>query len=122
MGEDGLTRRSFLSMTLLGCLSLGGGSFIVSCQKKTEAERQGASGTEKAKPASGDPCIDVSGLTEQEKQTRVTNAYVGKSTIKGKECDDCRLFRTGDPCGTCELVKGPINPHGYCTEWVARTT
>jgi len=104
MNENRLSRRSFLGMTLLGCLSLGGVSFLASCQNKT------------------DPCADVSGLTEQERQTRVSNGYVGKSTVEGKLCSNCSLFITGKPCGTCSLVKGPINVDGYCTAWIARAS
>jgi hypothetical protein len=121
MNENGLSRRSFLSMTL-GCLSVGCASFLLSCQKKTEAERQGATEMAKGESAAGGPCADVSGLTEQEKQTRVSNAYVGKSTTEGKFCSNCSLFIEGRPCGTCSLVKGPINPDGYCTAWVAKAT
>ena len=122
MNENRLSRRSFLGMTLLGCLSLGGVSFLASCQNKTEAERQGATGIAKGEAAAGDPCADVSGLTEQERQTRVSNGYVGKSTVEGKLCSNCSLFITGKPCGTCSLVKGPINVDGYCTAWIARAS
>lgn len=121
MNENRLSRRSFLRLTLLGCLSLGGVSFLPSCQKKPEAARQAAAeGMAKGESSAGDPCSDISGLTEQEKQTRVANSYVGKSTTEDKECDDCRFYSKGEPCGTCELVKGPINPGGYCTAWASR--
>jgi len=109
-------------MTLLGCLSLGGVSFLASCQKKTEVERQGAAGMAKGEAAAADSCANVSSLNEQEKQTRVSNGYVGKSVIEGKRCSNCSLFIPGKPCGTCSIVKGPINPDGYCTVWVARAT
>ncbi|RJQ22614.1 MAG: hypothetical protein C4560_02175 [Nitrospiraceae bacterium] len=122
MNENRLSRRTFLGLTLLGCLSLGGVSFLASCQKKPDAEKQGAEGMAKGGPAAGDPCADISGLTEQEKQTRVANSYVGKSTIEGKQCSNCNLFSSGTPCGTCSLVRGPINPDGYCNAWVARKT
>ncbi len=116
MGENELSRRSFLAMTLLGCLSISGISFLSSCQKK-----QGTGRVE----AAGDPCTDVSGLTEKERKTRDTYEYVGKSTVTGKYCSNCRLYKepdSGNPCGTCRIVKGPINPDGYCTAWVAQET
>ena len=25
-----------------------------------------------------------------------------------------------DHAGTCELVKGPINPNGYCDQWMKK--
>jgi hypothetical protein len=108
-------------MTLLGCLSLGCVSFLAACQKKPEAEKQEATGMAESKPA-GDPCADISGLTEQEKQTRVANAYVEKSMVEGKYCSNCSFFVSGGPCGTCEIVKGPIKPEGYCTAWTAKKT
>lgn len=125
MDTNELSRRSFLSITLLGCLSLGGISFLASCKNKPETAKQGAEEMAKGDPAAGDLCTDVSGLTGQERQTRVTFEYAGKSPVEGKDCDDCRFFvqpAPEGPCGTCEIVKGPINPDGYCTAWVARKT
>lgn len=120
MSENGLSRRRFLGMTLLGCLSLGSISFLASCQRKPKAEKQGTAEMTGGKPAAGDPCNDVSGLSEPERQTRVANQYVGKSAVEGKLCSNCRFFVRGETCGTCEIVKGPINPNGYCTAWAAK--
>jgi hypothetical protein len=125
MDKYELSRRSFLGVTLLGCLSLGGISFLASCKNKPETAKQGAAEMAESSPAAKDLCVDVSGLTEQERQTRVTFKYTGKSPVEGKDCDECRFFAQPPPegpCGTCEIVKGPINPNGYCTAWVARKT
>ena len=41
-----------------------------------------------------------------------------QNTPKGKaECDDCRFWIAGKSktaAGTCQLVAGPISPHGWC--------
>jgi hypothetical protein len=44
-------------------------------------------------------------------------AYVAKSTKKGQECAGCNFFipnKDAKKPGTCQLVKGPINPGGWC--------
>ena len=41
----------------------------------------------------------------------------------GKECDDCLQFIPGPSRtahGTCKLVDGSINPHGYCIAFVPK--
>jgi len=122
MDNKELSRRSFLSLTLTGCLSLSAISFLASCKKKPEMEQKEHEMAE-SKSASGEPCTDISGLTDEEKQTRIVNHYVDDSTIEGKECDGCSFFikpALGEPCGTCQIVKGPIDPDGYCTAWVAK--
>jgi len=121
-GNHTVSRRSFLSATLLGFLSLGSISFLSSCKNTPETAKQEAAEMEKGHLAAGDPCTDVSGLTEQERQTRITFKYVGKSPDAERDCDDCRFFTqpSGGPCGTCEIVRGPINPDGTCTAWSAR--
>jgi hypothetical protein len=121
MDNKELSRRSFLSLTLMGCLSLSAVSFLASCKKKPEMEQKEPA--MEGKSAAGEPCTDISGLTDQEKQTRIVNNYVDDSTIEGKECDGCSFFikpASGNPCGTCQIVKGPIDPDGYCTAWVAK--
>jgi hypothetical protein len=123
MDNKELSRRSFLSLTVMGCLSLSAISLLASCKKKPEMEKEKGVTMEEGKSTSKEPCTDISGLTDQEKQTRIVNHYVGDSTIEGKECDGCSFFikpAFEDPCGTCQIVKGPIDPDGYCTAWVAK--
>jgi len=106
----------------MGCLSLSAVSFLASCKKKTEMEQKEPAMAE-GKSASGEPCTDISGLTDEEKQTRIVNHYVDDSMMEGKECNNCRFFIqpvAGNPCGTCQIIKGPIDPDGYCNAWVAQ--
>ena len=70
-------------------------------------------------------CDDVSGLNTADKQLRSAQNYVDKSTFGDeKNCANCQFFKTGgeDQCGTCTLIKGPINPGGNCDSWAAKQT
>jgi hypothetical protein len=67
-------------------------------------------------------CSDVSGLTPAEAATRTNLEYTEASPHgEAKDCLNCRFF-TGNQsqCGSCTLVKGPINPRGYCKSWVVK--
>ena len=39
-----------------------------------------------------------------------------------KDCANCVQYVEAAPntCGGCKLVKGPINPKGYCLSWAAK--
>jgi hypothetical protein len=67
-------------------------------------------------------CSDVTGLSDPEKTARQALNYTDKSPEAGKTCDNCNLYQAGSPdaCGTCQVVKGPIHPKGYCASWVAK--
>jgi hypothetical protein len=74
----------------------------------------------KGKPS----CTDVSGLSSDDINARNnTAAYVDATPDPAKKCSNCVQFvAAGDPkaCGSCKVVKGPINPEGYCRLWVAK--
>ena len=96
-----LTRREFIrwsgGLVLLGL----GGSLLASCGKK-------------------DACSDLSALGPEERRTRVTHAYRPRTLIPARRCDNCHFWqgmKPGADCGGCQLVKGPISPHGYCNAW-----
>ena len=41
----------------------------------------------------------------------------------GKTCTNCQQFvpaPAANACGTCKILKGPINPKGYCKSYVAK--
>jgi hypothetical protein len=67
-------------------------------------------------------CADTTSLSSADAQTRVTLAYVDNSVEPGKMCSGCQQFvpAAPDACGTCKVVKGPINPKGYCKSFVAK--
>ncbi len=108
-------KKFFKHAAALSFTGLGAITFLAGCGKKNEPGS--------AKQASG-PCSDLSGLTESEKQTRDLYRYVANSPHEDKKCHLCNYFippKGEAKCGTCQVVKGPINPNGYCTSWVQKT-
>jgi hypothetical protein len=67
-------------------------------------------------------CVDTTSLAAADLQVRTALGYVDNSTEPGKLCTGCQQFLPGPPdaCGTCKVVKGPINPKGYCKSFVAK--
>ena len=70
-------------------------------------------------------CTDTTGLSATDVTIRTTLAYVDVSTEPGKSCTNCQQFvapPAPGTCGTCKVLKGPINPAGYCKSFVAKPT
>ena len=113
-----MNRKDFLKSTILLGISGAGISAVLSaCGGK---EKEPASGGGTAAKAN-DPCNDLSGLTDDEKETRTTFEYVAQSPKPDQHCSNCSLFiepEAGKTCGTCQIVKGPINPLGHCSQWI----
>lgn len=68
-------------------------------------------------------CNDTSGLTPDERKTRLTLGYTDKSSDKNKTCENCQQYvaaPSADQCGGCKVMKGPIHPQGYCVVFVAK--
>jgi len=67
-------------------------------------------------------CTDVSALAPADSQMRTTLGYEDKSTDAAKKCSGCLQYVAGAPaaCGSCKVVKGPINPDGNCKAWVIK--
>ena len=104
MSDEKLSRRSALKISLSVLpLAVGGAALLDAC---------GSSELD---------CSDVSGLTAAEAATRTNLEYVQASPHGAeKDCLVCRFFTGNESqCGSCTLVKGPINPHGYCNSWTA---
>lgn len=72
--------------------------------------------------SSGLRCDDVSGLSANDADFRRGQGYVERSTRPGRSCETCNFFEPAAPasCGGCTLIRGPINPEGYCNLWVQR--
>jgi len=68
-------------------------------------------------------CADTTSLSSADVQVRTSLGYMDISNQPGKSCSGCQQFIPGPPnaCGTCKVVKGPINPQGYCKSFVAKT-
>jgi hypothetical protein len=67
-------------------------------------------------------CSDTTTLSSVDAQVRVSLAYVDTSTEVGKSCSACQQFVPGPPdrCGACKVVKGSINPAGFCRSFLAK--
>jgi hypothetical protein len=103
--QDKLSRRELLSSaTTLGALAVFGAA---ACGKK-------------AAPLA---CTDTTGLTPADLSVRTALAYVDVSTEPGKSCLNCQQFivpAAPGTCGSCKVLKGPINPAGNCKSFVAK--
>jgi hypothetical protein len=70
-------------------------------------------------------CVDTTGLSPADLQVRTALAYADVSPDPTKVCLICQQFLpapTAGSCGTCKVVKGPINPSGNCKSFVAKPT
>ncbi len=112
-----LTRRDFVNNSATAAAGLAVFGTLAACDKQ---------GGEEAAPAKAEPkeldCTDVSALSEAEKKTRESLGYVDKSPHPAKLCANCNLFQaSGEGCGGCTVIKGPIHPNGYCNSWIQKT-
>ena len=102
--DDKMSRRHLLqNAAALGSLAVFG---VAACGKKATAL----------------VCTDTTGLAATDLAVRTSLAYVDVSTEPGKSCSNCQQFVPTVPgaCGTCKVLKGPINPTGYCKSFVAK--
>lgn len=110
---DQISRKDFIFKGLVtGAALAGAGAILSQCGKKEEKPAAAAAS-----------CNDTSTLSAEDKQQRTNLQYVEKSADPAKKCSTCALFiapAAGAACGGCNLVKGTINPEGYCTSWVTK--
>jgi hypothetical protein len=108
-----MNRISFIkNIFSIGIILVGGSSIISSCGEKSDKEIQ------KERENNQQDC--GKNLTSAEKKSREEYEYEEISSKEEEICNNCTHFRipkNGEQCGTCELVKGPINPLGYCNQW-----
>lgn len=118
--EAGMDRREFFRR--VGAAALAGAGLALGLAACGGGDKGNAESTSAAtsKPAV-DPCSDLSGLTQDELATRTTFQYKAVAADPAKVCTKCNFWHApegGSPCGTCTLVKGPIEPAGGCMSWV----
>jgi hypothetical protein len=60
--------------------------------------------------------------TPQAVSLKKSLGYVDKSTVKGRECDDCRFYKPKDKTtGTCSIIPGgTVKAVGWCKSWAAK--
>lgn len=118
-----LTRKEFLQrLAAMGVGTVAAGSIFSSCGGGEAQPQKAAEAAPASPPKADDPCADVSALAPEEKATRTTFKYVAHTPDPNKHCANCALYikpAEGAACGGCQIVKGPINPDGYCMNWVA---
>ena len=133
---DGINRKEFFKrLGILGISAVSVSTFLEACGGNRKPDTQGSDLHEpqsnnqtESKPKTqpkkqADPCTDVSGLSKADLKNRQNLKYEGKTTFPGKDCSNCQFYiapHGGGSCGTCQVVKGPINPKGHCSAWVAK--
>lgn len=108
--EVGLSRRDLMKTSVkLVVWGAGVSSVLTACGGKKSSELD---------------CTDTSGLSGPDLTMRNTLKYVDRSPDPQKLCSNCMFFNppAQQGCGGCKLIKGPINPKGYCTSWAAKPT
>jgi len=128
MSGDRINRREFINRAgtwcLAGCAVAGTGYLLSGCGAGEKAEEIAAKPHNAIQAAADavDPCKDLSGLSEGEIETRDTFEYESHSSTPAENCTNCQFWaapKDMGPCGTCTLVRGPINPNGTCISWAA---
>ncbi len=110
-----LSRRGFIKKTSFALFSFVGIYFLSSCGNNNSQAEDEKRETPKNDPCSGD------NLTEAEKTSRDQFEYVAETPYPEKRCDKCTLWIEPEEeefCGGCQIIKGPINPKGYCNQWI----
>jgi hypothetical protein len=98
--------------------------YLKSCGSLTAAIVVGGFGTGCAKKeVASASCTDTSGISDMDRQTRASLAYVDQSAIAERTCANCVLYIepvTYGTCGACQLVKGQVSAGGHCNAWAAK--
>jgi hypothetical protein len=84
----------------------------------------GVGGCSKAAQSPSLSCTDTTGLSAADVGVRAALAYSDLSTEAGKTCAACQQFLpdAAGGCGTCKVVRGPINPLGSCKAFAPKAT
>jgi hypothetical protein len=66
-------------------------------------------------------CVDPDELSSTDYAFRKYVEYTESSSKPDKTCSGCQFFKPSQgECGSCQVVAGSINAHGYCKSWEAR--
>ena len=61
----------------------------------------------------------IASAADDSSGTKAQFKYVDKTTVAGKECDKCALYKAPN---ACSVVKGKINPKGYCIAFAPKAS
>ncbi|MEP7257868.1 MAG: hypothetical protein ABI687_05765 [Flavitalea sp.] len=89
---------------------------ISSCQPETKTPVTPAKGVTDA-----EACNDYKKLDNADVKAREQLGYVQIAPSANKNCGNCKLWLPGNPCGKCQLFKGPVPPTAYCTYWAKQS-
>ena len=126
MSTNQYNRRHFIRQTGICGLAVvataSGLTILTGCNAKQEAEEVAATphNAINAAQAVADPCNDLSSLTKGEIETRNAYDYESRSADGTELCRTCEFWQpsgSGELCGTCTLMNGPIHPLGTCNSW-----
>lgn len=124
--DNAISRKEFLQrLSLLGLSVFGAAGVLNSCGSSDNGGGQTQKPVTPPPAAEKDPCGDTTGLTETDLNIRKNFQYVAKSTDPSKVCDNCQFWKApeaGAFCGGCQIIQGPMNPKGYCNQWLQKTT
>nr|MEE4266409.1 hypothetical protein [Candidatus Krumholzibacteria bacterium] len=126
--DQKLDRRTFFRQVgITGLAGVGLMLGLTACggDKESGAATKAAASKSASPAASADPCSDLTGLTQDEKNMRTTLQYQATAADPAKPCHTCNFWHPpaeGTTCGTCTLMKGPIDPNGGCISWVVKQT
>ena len=64
-------------------------------------------------------CSDPERLSDAENSLRQSLHYTEESPYESQRCAGCGFFQAAGvaTCGSCRLLKGPVNPRGHCDSW-----
>ena len=69
-------------------------------------------------------CADPQKLSDDEQSMRAAAHYNETSPDPQKVCAGCAFFgaaQSPGACGQCEMFHGPVNSHGHCDSWSAKS-
>lgn len=113
--EQNVSRRDFLRrVSFAGVAGLGASTLLAACE-----------GGEETAPEVAAECVDLSALSEQERQAYETLEYVSETPIEDQRCDNCAFWQpdvpeaaeAGAQCGGCQILPGLVAAGGYCISW-----
>jgi hypothetical protein len=59
-------------------------------------------------------CAESPDLSEADKTVRSSLGYQDRASDPAQACKLCRQFASGDGCGSCKVMAGPVHPMGTC--------
>ena len=139
MKQEKMTRKKFLTDASRWSLTaVVGGGLLSACagpsgesEQQTEStipppvEEESGMDNPEALGNETEACNDLTGLSEVEIQQREQLQYVAQSPKEEQICANCRFWQPeayDNPCGGCQLLKGPVNPNGWCQTWAPMQT